>query len=160
MGSRNRAGCGADSVGSRNGAGSGADSVGSRNGAGSGADSVGSRNRAGSGADSVGSRNGAGSGADWNGHRRLGRSQSWKASCPYRPHGWILQLAYQPRNPRVCCSFAGHHLRHTSHLSWGTCQKLPKFPKCQVVLPPHPPPAEGLIKGTVEEVLEGHLIVP
>ncbi len=32
--------------------------------------------------------------------------------------------------------------------------------KCQVVLPPHPTPSEGLIKGTVEEVLEGRLIVP
>ncbi len=59
----------------------------------------------------------------WNGHRRLGRSQSWNASCPYRPHGWILQLAYQPRNPRVRCSFVGHHWGHCGFIGrhWGCC---------------------------------------
>ncbi len=60
VGSRSRAGSGADSVGSRNRVGS----VGSRNRAGSGADSVGSWNRVGSGADFVGSWNRAVSGAD------------------------------------------------------------------------------------------------
>ncbi len=92
----------------------------------------------------------------------------WRhAGCLYRPHGWILQLTYQPRHPGVCCSFdsrncrfIAHHLRHTSHFSWGTCQRLHKLPKCQVVQPPHPPPAEGLIQGTVEEVLEGPIVVP
>ncbi len=64
----------------------------------------------------------------WNWHCRLGRSQSWNASCPYWPHEWILQLAYQPWNPRVhcgfvarhwgLCSFVGCHLRYTSQLSW------------------------------------------
>ncbi len=35
---------------------------------------------------------------------------NWRhAGCPYRPHGWILQLKYQPRHPRGHCSFDGRH---------------------------------------------------
>ncbi len=47
-----------------------------------------------------------------------------------------------------------------ANFAWGMSQELHKSPKPQVVQPPHPPPVEVLIKGTVEEVLEGHIIVP
>ncbi len=32
-----------------------------------------------------------------------------KVDCPYRPHGWILQLTHQPRHSGVRCSFDGCH---------------------------------------------------
>ncbi len=49
-----------------------------------------------------------------------------------------------------CCSFVTRHRRHCSLLSWGTCQELHKSPKRQVVQPPHSPPIEGLIQGTIQ----------
>ncbi len=43
---------------------------------------------------------------------------------------------------------------------WGTSQELHKFPKREVIQPPHPPPVEGLIKGTVEQVLQCRIVEP
>ncbi len=36
----------------------------------------------------------------------------------------------------------------------------PQIPETSGVQPPHSPPIEGLLKGTIEEVLEGRIIVP
>ncbi len=101
------------------------------------------------------------------GHRRLGKTTS-RPRRSHRHQRGILHAVYQPRRSgkgRVtritgCGSFGKPCLRHTSRPSWGTCQKLHKLTKRQVVQPPHPPYAEGLLKGTVEEVLEGRIIVP
>ncbi len=43
---------------------------------------------------------------------------------------------------------------------WGTSQETHKLPKRQVIQPPHPPPVEGLIQGTIKEVLECRMVEP
>ncbi len=58
------------------------------------------------------------------------------------------------------CSFVGRNLGHSSLLCWGTSQEPQKLPKRQVIQPPHPPPVEGLIQGTIKEVLECRMVEP
>jgi len=58
------------------------------------------------------------------------------------------------------CGFAGRHWRRSSLLRWGTSQEPHKFPKRKVIQPPPPPPVEGLIKGTVEQVLQCRMAEP
>ncbi len=43
---------------------------------------------------------------------------------------------------------------------WNSLQELHKFPRRQVFQPPHSSPVEGLLKVTIEEVLEGCIVVP
>ncbi len=99
------------------------------------------------------------------GHHHLGKTTS-RPCRSHRHQRGILHAVYQPETLRKgtqitgCGSFGKPCLRHTSRPSWGTWQKLHKLTKRQVVQPPHPPYAEGLLKGTVEEVLEGRIIVP
>ncbi len=153
MVSRTGASSGADSVGSRTGAGSrtGVDCMVSRTGASSGEDSVGSRTRADcmgsrNGVDCVGSRNGAGSGADSVGSRN-------RADCMGLRNGAGSVGSRNGLWSRLCGLLERRGLRNS-------LQELPKFPKRQVFQPPHSPPVEGLLKGTIEEVLEGRIIVP
>ncbi len=99
------------------------------------------------------------------GHHHLGKTTS-RPCRSHRHQRGILHAVYQPETLRKgtqitgCGSFGKPCLRHTSRPSWGTWQKLHKLTKRQVVQPPHPPYAEGLLKGTVEEALRAASLYP
>ncbi len=94
-------------------------------------------------------------------------SHNWGCSRFFSRH-WRL-CSFDSRHWRHCsfdschwrhCSFVGRHLGHSSLLCWGTSQEPRKLPKRQVIQPPHPPPVEGLIQGTIKKVLECCMVEP